>query len=117
MGLGEATTAWQGLSALGLGFGLFVLVLVLYKGFLVTAGHCDALLLAERSKTELLRGELERREGLYIASLAELREQLTQTHAVREKLQAELAENNKQLFRNSDMLADLRDTIRASAPR
>lgn len=112
--------AWDALRTLGVGGMAFGIIFVLYKRWYVTAGEADervaaevaktaAVLATEREKNAILERELERREGIYIATMAEIRAQLQEAHKVREKVQAELTEGTKVLYRFTDILADLRD--------
>lgn len=99
------------------------IIWVLYKGFYVSKSAAEgmvaaevaktaAVLATEREKNAILERELERREGIYIATMAEIRAQLQEAHKVREKVQAELTEGTKVLYRFTDILADLRDQAR-----
>lgn len=96
---------------------LVIVIAALGRGVIVTRQHHDASVAAEREKTALLRAELEKREGLYIASLAEIKGQLVHTNEARERVLTQLEENNKQMYRFADALVDLKDALRASAPR
>lgn len=113
----EVGRYWSTLQAIGIGGILAAIVVVLYKGWVVTAAECDRRVAASEEKVELLRAELERREGLYIASLAELRASVKDGAAARERIQASLDKNIEQLYRFSDVLGDLRDAIRNPIPR
>lgn len=117
MGTTDALTIWQALQALGLGGGLLVVVLVLYRGLLVTKAHNEATVAAEREKTDLLRAELGKREELYRQSLTELREDGTRVRGERDRVAQQLDEHNRQMYRFADVLGELRDAIRDRAPR
>lgn len=125
MGAGEAN-AWlevlQRLQALGfLGgvlLGAGVLVWIIHRGWFVTredsdrrAKNLERLCKAEEEKVALLRAELEKREGLYIASLAEMRTSNSLLHTEKERVLAQLAENNHEVYRLTEALADLRLAI------
>jgi hypothetical protein len=111
----------------GLGFfGRIVAVLVVvYKGWYVSQNEADRRVAdvetkfqvyreASEEKVKLLQGELEKREGLYVASLAELRATIKEGVDQREKVQQALDKNIEQMYRFTDALGDMRDAIRSS---
>lgn len=79
------------------------------------AANATSLLAVEQDKVALLRTELEKREGLYIASLAEMRAGIQAGNEAREKLYAQLAESNREMYRMTDALADLSEAIKRTA--
>jgi hypothetical protein len=125
MGASEAN-AWlevlQRLQALGflggvlLGAGGFAWAVrhhwfVSWQEFERRSKSLERLCKAEEEKVILLRAELEKREGLYIASLAEMRTSNNQLHAEKERVLGQLAENNHEVYRITEALADLRLAI------
>lgn len=123
----DAIRAWitlvETVKALGpLGFALGI-IYVLYKGLYISKRESDervasevaksaALLAVEQEKVALLRTELEKREGLYVASLSELRATIKDGNTARERVQAALDKNVEQMYRFADVLGDIRDAIK-----
>lgn len=87
-------------------------ILILYRRLYVSKGESDERVAAEREKTAVVKEESERREGLYIATIAELRLQVADANKTREKIQDELTESTKVLYRFTDVLNDLREQTR-----
>jgi hypothetical protein len=111
----------------GLGFfgGIVAVLVVVYKGWYVSQNEADRRVAdvetkfqvyreASEEKVKLLQGELEKREGLYVASLAELRATIKEGVDQREKVQQALDKNIEQMYRFTDALGDMRDAIRSS---
>jgi hypothetical protein len=102
--------ALQGLGFLG---GIVAVLVVFYKGWYVSRNEMDRQVAAVEEKVQLLRAELEKREGLYIASLAELRATIREGAEQRDRIQAALDKNIGELYRFTDVLTDIRSDIRA----
>lgn len=114
--------ALQGLGFLG---GIVAVLVVFYKGWYVSRTEADRRVAdvearfqvykdVAEEKIKLLQVELEKREGLYVASLAELRATIKEGADQREKVQQALDKNIEQMYRFTDALGDMRDAIKSS---
>lgn len=109
----QAALIWDTLRTVGVGGILAAIIFVLYKRWYISKAESDDRVAGMQAQVDLLKEQLEKREGLYIASLAEMRTAVKEGAETRERVQGLLDENIKQMYRFADVLGDLRDAIRA----
>jgi hypothetical protein len=111
-------------------FGVTVgIIYVLYRGLYISKRESDERVaaavvqstsekLACDERIRILERELEKREGLYISSLGEFRIQVKrmeererELHDEKWKVLNQLAESNREMYRISEVIADLREAV------